>query len=136
MKIERPRNTFPYSLHDSHIRKIKVKKNKIVFHFSHIYLYENETETTCKASIIFPNADLDFCSIQVLKSGKKDRIKGKEYSLKKFAEKFPKVDLEVVTDCYNGYHTIWTGYFYKGKKWYQFHINLWNASPIQYEIKE
>lgn len=126
---------FPYSLHDAHIRKIKVKKQEVTFYFSYIFCYQEKQETLHKANITFLDADTFFCNIQIFHQKKSDKTwRGKEYSLKKFAKKYPDADLEIITECYNGYDTIWEGYFYRKNKTYHFRIYLWNQGKIRYNI--
>lgn len=137
-KLNRPQNpSFPYSLHDARIRKIQVKKHHISFCFSKIFRYENDTETTHRARISFLDTDSDFCNIQISEHpDKKGKYKGREYSLKKFAMKYPHADLEIISECYNGYDTIWEGFFYHKKKDYRFRIYLWHQGSICYEIAD
>lgn len=138
IKLNRPKTpSFPYSLHDAHIRKIEIKKHGISFYFSKIYKYTNNTETTHKARISFLDTDLDFCTIRLCEeANKKGKFKGREYSVKKFAKKYPHADLEIITECYNGYDTIWEGAFYHKKKDYRFQICLWHQGEICYEITD
>ena len=136
-KIIRERKAnLPYSLHDSHINKITVLKDKIRFDFKYIFLYSDEEESTVKASIEFENTDADFCYIYVMNVNKKGKIKGKKQSFKKFIKKYPKLDMEIVTETYNYYDTVWSGYIYNGKKVKEFIITIWNDGNMVYYIEE
>lgn len=135
--INRPKTAFAYSLHDATIRKITIKKHRVIFHVSHLYQFHDGQEILHKARISFLEAETDICNIQIFKEAdKKGRISGKEYSLRKFIKKYPKAKLEITTECYNGYDTILEGYLYRRKKWYFFHLQLWNRGDIQYVITD
>ena len=135
--IRERKSNLPYSLHDSHINKITVLKDKIRFDFKYIFLYsDEEEESTVKASIEFENTDADFCYIYVMNVNKKGKIKGKKQSFKKFIKKYPKLDMEIVTETYNYYDTVWSGYIYNGKKVKEFIITIWNDGNMVYYIEE
>lgn len=137
-KTVRERNSnLPYSLHDAHIKKITILKDKIIFDFKYIFLYSNDgEESTAKASIEFENADSDFCDIYIMDVGKKGKIKGKKQSLKKFLKKHKKLDMEIVTETYNYYDIVWSGYLYCGKKIKEFIITVWNDGNMVYYVEE
>lgn len=134
--IRERKSNLPCSLHDSHINKITVLKDKIRFDFEYIFLYSDEEESTVKASIEFENTDADFCDIYVMNVNKKSKIKGKKQSFKKFIKKYPKLDMEIVTETYNYYDTVWSGYIYNGKKVKEFIITIWNDGNMVYYIEE
>ena len=134
--IRERKSNLPCSLHDSHINKITVLKDKIRFDFKYIFLYSDEEESTVKASIEFENTDADFCDIYVMNVNKKSKIKGKKQSFKKFIKKYPKLDMEIVTETYNYYDTVWSGYIYNGKKVKEFIITIWNDGNMVYYIEE
>ena len=134
--IRERKSNLPCSLHDSHINKITVLKDKIRFDFEYIFLYSDEEESTVKASIEFENTDADFCDIYVMDVNKKGKIKGKKQSFKKFIKKYPKLDMEIVTETYNYYDTVWSGYIYNGKKVKEFIITIWNDGNMVYYIEE
>ncbi len=136
-KIIRPKANFPYGLHDARIHKIEISNNRISFFFPAIFQYQDNAESAHRARISFLDVDIDECDIYIFKCpDKKGRFKGRRYSLDKFAKKFPQADLEIITECYHGYDTIWSGWFYRKKKSYYFHINIWTQGDILYEIGE
>ena len=67
---------------------------------------------------------------------KKGKIKGKKHSFKEFIKKYPKLDMEIVTETYNYYDTVWSGYIYNGKKVKEFIITIWNDGNMVYYIEE
>ncbi len=134
-KIFRPKTTFPFSLHDAHIRKIQIANNRISFLFPRIFHYQDDVETTHTARISFLDADPDECDIEIFNCpDKKGRFKGRRYSLDEFRKKYPRADLEIITECYYGYDISWSGWFYRKKKIYHFHINIWSQGDMIYEI--
>ena len=120
------------SLHDAHITGIKIENDSLKFKFNYIYDYSGKEEKQRKANIIFKEVDLDFCRITLLKE-KGKKVTGKAYMLEEYVKKHKHIDLEIISETYTGYDTIWTGYSY-GKKMREFFIELWNHGDMIYKV--
>ncbi len=139
-KIIRNRNSdIKLSLHDAHINKITCKEDSILFDFNYIFDYSTGEEETVNASILFEGVDPEYIYIYIIKENYKKevgKIKGKRYSLCDYIKKNPHVDLEVITETYNGYFTVWTGYSHNKKKTRKFFIEISGDGDMIYNIGE
>ena len=67
MKTTRFFGEYPkYSLHDARVQKIEYADDNLILTFDYIFSYENGTEETHKAKIVFEKCDVDDLEILVL----------------------------------------------------------------------
>lgn len=135
---------FPYGLHDSHINHIKVKEKKfpnakVKFLFDDgYYVIRNGEALPVQGNLSFEKVDLDFSNVYIMKISKTNygKIEGRKYSLKKFAKKFPNVDMEIIDTTFDGYHCKLSGYLYKKGKIYEFLMEICYLGDMIYKTKE
>ena len=58
-------NHSKYSLHDARVQKIEYTDDNLILIFDYIFSYENGTEQTHKAQVVFETCDIDFFEILV-----------------------------------------------------------------------
>ena len=79
MNITRSFGEYPkYSLHDARVQKIEYVGDSLIFTFDYIFSYENGTEQTHKAKIVFEKCDIDDLEILVFNSTILDTFHNKE----------------------------------------------------------
>lgn len=59
-------NHSKYSLHDAWVQKIEYADDNLIFTFDYIFSYENGTEQTHKAQVVFEMCDIDFLKLSYL----------------------------------------------------------------------
>lgn len=140
MKLIRKQDSnFPCYLHDSHIQKIKVKDDKMKIIFDHFYYKDGDNEGKyVNGSITFNGIDYDASNIYAVKySYKKNKLKGKKYSIKSFLKKNKDLDMEIITETCNGYYTVWTGWVYKNNRHKEdFMMTIWNDGKVVYHVED
>ena len=125
------------SLHDAYIEDIIANKNNIEFKIKEALDYSEDESKKRNIRIIFQDVDFDVCGITLIKE-KNGEVTGKEYGLKKFIKKnLMKGNMEIISETYNRYDTVWIGYHY-GKKGRikKFIIEIWNHGKIVYRIPD
>lgn len=132
--------SLPYSLHDAHIRKIKIKGKTIkVFFDKGYYMPKNHDWVPVDGYIEFQRADFLYCNVYIFSmEGNRGRFAGKKYSLKKFVKKYPKVDMEIIDETYGYNQSNFAGYCYKGKKIQdkEFMLEIYHLGSMKYVTKE
>ncbi|RDU24901.1 hypothetical protein [Anaerosacchariphilus polymeriproducens] len=129
----------PYSLHDSHIKKIKIQKIddedfvniKILFKEGFYVPKDNDT-IQIKGKLLFKQVDLDcsFVYIMGIKGLNCGKIAGRKYSLKSFVEKYEKVDMEIIDATYGYNMSNFSGYMYFKHKIKEFTIELYHFGDM------
>lgn len=128
----------PYYLHDARINKIICRKNKIKFIFDNGYFVKGDEDCIpVKGHIEFQDADYDFCRVYVLNNVKNTgKFTGKKYWLKKFSDKYKKVNMEIIDETY--YHNIskFTGWIYRKNKIKEFIIEIYHFGNMVYRTED
>lgn len=120
-----------YGLHDTHVKKIKLRKvnrtcGNVRFVFKKGFFendkqdpyYCNRDQRRVDGDIVFEQVDFDFSNVYLMKvkGTNYGKLKGKKYSLEKFVEKYPKVDIEIVDEMYDNFKCAFFGYLYLENK--------------------
>lgn len=133
---------FPYGLHDAHITGIRIKEDKrsnirVKFLFKDgYYVIQNGDGLPIQGNLYFEQVDLDFANVYVLKISNNDKIKGKKYSLKKFAEKHKRVNMEII-DTMSAYNKcFFTGWMYTKKQRCEFFLEIYYSGNMVYVTEE
>lgn len=133
---------FPYGLHDAHITGIRIKEDnhsniRVKFLFKNGYYVIQEGDgLPIQGSLCFEQADLDFSNICVLKISDNDKIRGKKYSLKKFAEKHNKIDMEIIDTMFAYNKCIFTGQMHTKKQICEFFMEIYYSGNMVYVTEE
>lgn len=136
MEIKRDRsNKTKISLHDGKIQKIEVKKKSVEFFFESMADYSDIKMEYYPGSVLFKNVDPSNVSVYITKNLNLRKGKGKLeiYPLDKFAKKYGKNKLEIISETYSDYEIIWTGVFHK-KNWEEFMIKIWTQGDMVYKM--
>ena len=73
-----------YSLHDARVQKIEYADDNLIFTFDYIFSYDNGTEQTHKAQVVFETCDIDFFEILVFNNTILDTFTGKRIELSQY----------------------------------------------------
>ncbi|MDD5949667.1 MAG: hypothetical protein PUC39_08090 [Lachnospiraceae bacterium] len=135
--------SLPYSLHDVHIKKIKLRKvnqyaGNVTFFLKKGFYDSAEDSRRIAGNVVFEKVDFDFTAVSVLKVKGMNygKLKGHRYSLKKFIKKYPKVDIEIVDEVYGYNSSKFFGYLYSGKKVKEVIIELYHEGGMYYMTNE
>lgn len=58
--------SFQIFLHDARVQKIEYAHDNLILTFDYIFSYENGTEQTHKAQVVFETCDIDFLKFSCL----------------------------------------------------------------------
>ena len=94
-------NHSKYSLHDARVQKIEFLDDSLIFTFDYIFFYENGTEQTHKAQVVFETCDIDFFEILVFNNTILDTFTGKRIELPQYQQDYSDSEFEVITETYN-----------------------------------
>ncbi|WP_308521870.1 hypothetical protein, partial [uncultured Veillonella sp.] len=98
MKTTRTIGEYPkYSLHDARVQKIEYVDDNLIFTFDYIFSYENGTEQTHKAQVVFETCDIDFFEILVFNNTILDTFTGKRIELPQYQQDYSDSEFEVIT---------------------------------------
>lgn len=123
------------SLHDAHVKKIRLKKDRVEFGFDCIFDYSGSAVKAVKAKISFQNLEPENVTIYVLAEDYKKRtIKGKSYDLKSFLKKYKALDFEILTETYYVYDAVWEGFLNTNKGLKHCIMTIWNQGEMVYHI--
>lgn len=123
------------SLHDAHFQKIRIEEDRLIFDFDTLYVIDGEEELWKSGSIIFEEADPDFCDVMLFRESAHGKVSGKRISFAEFLEKYPAYEFEVADEGYYGYKVKWDGYFRGKGRMNQFHITIFHLGNMIIEIK-
>lgn len=105
---------FKYSLHDAHINRIEHKQDNLALYFNYIFSYNEKTEQTHKAKIIFEHTDIDDIRVLVFNKRWLDDFQGECIDLETYQKKYKNYEFEVIDESYN-----WGKAVYQGWLWVQ-----------------
>ena len=101
---------FKYSLHDARVQKIEYVDSNVIFTFDYIFSYENGSEQTHKARIVFEKCDVDDLEILVFNSTILDTFTGKRIELPQYQQDYSESEFEVITETYNWGRAVFQGW--------------------------
>ena len=101
---------FKYSLHDARVQKIEYVDDSLIFTFDYIFSYENGTEQTHKAKIVFEKCDIDDLEILAFNSTILDTFKGKRIELPQNQQEYSESEFEVIIETYNWGRAVFQGW--------------------------
>ena len=137
MELKRNRKTnIPYSLHDSRIINIEYQEALLRLKLDKIFQYTEEREIIYTGEIDFTEIDIDDCNILIFdKTVYEGDFSGKAISLTEYVEQYSNAEFEILTEGYNGYCTIYSGWIWQeGKEPVSGIINIYNIGEIIYRI--
>ena len=103
---------FKYSLHDARVQKIEYADSNFIITFDYIFYYDNNSEQTHKAKIIFEKCDIDDLKILVFDSTILDTFTGKRIELPQYQQEYSESEFEVNTETYNWGHAVFQGWLW------------------------
>lgn len=126
----------PLSLHDSRIINIEYQDGVVRLKLDKIFQYTEEGEIIYTGEIDFTETDIDDCNILIF-----DKIvcdgdfSGKAISLIEYIEQYLNTEFEILTEGYNGYCTIYSGWIWQeGREPISGIINMYNIGEVIYRI--
>lgn len=84
----------------------------MIFTFDYIFSYENGTEQTHKAQVVFETCDIDFFEILVFNNTILDTFTGKKIELSQYQQDYSESEFEVITETYNWGHAVFQGWLW------------------------
>lgn len=102
MKLEREKRDALYELANAHISAMHYKKGRLTLDFAEGFT-DARDDRSVKGSLYFEAIDPTESDVMVYKL-KKDKVKGKLYSVKKFIKKYADDDMEVINEFYDPYN--------------------------------
>ncbi|AIN93252.1 hypothetical protein H0R90_08765 [Treponema putidum] len=130
------RSNIPVSLHDSRIINIEYQEGVLRLKLDKIFQYTKEQEIIYTGEIDFTEIDIDDCNILIFdKTVYEGDFSGKAISLTEYVEQYSSAEFEILTEGYNGYCTIYSGWLWQeGKEPVSGIINIYNTGEIIYRI--
>lgn len=124
------------SLHDSRIINIEYQEALLRLKLDKIFQYTEEREFIYTGEIDFTEIDIDDCNILIFdKTVYEGDFSGKAISLTEYVEQYSNAEFEILTEGYNGYCTIYSGWIWQeGKEPVSGIINIYNIGEIIYRI--
>ncbi|NWO25691.1 hypothetical protein HW272_08445 [Peptostreptococcaceae bacterium oral taxon 081] len=124
------------SLHDSRIINIEYQEALLRLTLDKIFQYTEEREIIYTGEIDFTEIDIDDCNILIFdKTVYEGAFSGKAISLTEYVEQYSNAEFEILTEGYNGYCTIYSGWIWQeGKEPVSGIIHIYNIGEIIYRI--
>ena len=91
---------------------IEYADDNLNFTFDYIFSYENGTEQTHKAQVVFETCDIDFFEILVFNNTILDTFTGKRIELPQYQQDYSESEFEVITETYNWGHAVFQGWLW------------------------
>lgn len=138
MEIKQDRSSnITFSLHDTRIKSIIFKDNKLILKADKIFKYTNAGEKIYSGEIVFGDSDLDECSVLIFdKVVYEGRFAGNSIGMKEYMEKYGDTEFEIITEGYYGYNTTYTGWIWEnGKEPVSGIMYIWNSGDMVYRIE-
>lgn len=124
----------PFGLHDARITRMVAKKNKLKLKFKDGFYYPYEDDALpIRGSVVLKGIDYDFSNLNIIDvPGKHGKFKGKRWSIKKFASKFPDIDMEIIDVSFAYHRIVLSGMFYQGKNWKEWSMDISYTGDMVY----
>ena len=139
MEFKQDRNSnITFSLHDTRIKSVIFKDNKLILKADKIFKYTKDGEKIYSGEIIFDGSDIDeyrvFIFDKVVYEGK---FSGNAVGMREYMKKYLDVEFEIITEGYYGYCTTYTGWIREnGKEPVSGIMYIWNSGDMVYHINE
>ena len=127
---------FKYSLHDARVQKIEYVGDSLIFTFDYIFSYENGTEQTHKAKIVFEKCDIDDLEILVFNSTILDTFTGKRIELPQYQQEYSEREFEVITETYNWGRAVFQGWLRTEGNTVHCIMNIYFKGDMVYVVDE
>ena len=116
----------PFGLHDAHITRMVAKKDKLKLKFKDGFYYPHKGDALpIMGSVIIKGIDYDFSNLNIMDvPGNHGKFTGKRWSIKKFANKFPDIDMEIIDVSFDYYHIVLSGMFYQEDAWQEWSMDI------------
>lgn len=124
----------PFSLHDAHITRMVAKPNKLKLKFKEGFYYPHKGDALpIQGSVLLKGIDYDFSNLTILDvSGGRGKLKGRRWSVKKFAHKFPDIDMEIVDVNFSHYQIVLSGMLYEEDSWKEWSMDIFYTGDMVY----
>lgn len=127
---------FKYSLHDARVQKIEYADSNFIITFDYIFYYDNNSEQTHKAKIIFEKCDIDDLKILVFDSTILDTFTGKRIELPQYQQEYSKSEFEVIIETYNWGRAVFQGWLWTEGNPVHCIMNIYFTGDMVYVIDE
>ena len=127
---------FKYSLHDARVQKIEYADSNFIITFDYIFYYDNNSEQTHKAKIVFEKCDIDDLEILVFNSTILDTFTGKRIELPQYQQDYSESEFEVITETYNWGRAVFQGWLWTGENSIHCIMNICFTGDMVYVIDE
>lgn len=130
------RSNIPVSLHDSRIINIEYQEGILRLKLDKMFQYTEEQELIYTGEIDFTEIDMDDCNILIFDTTVYEGdFSGKVISLTEYVDQYSNAEFEILTEGYNGYNTIYSGWLWQeGKEPVSGIINIYNIGEMTYRI--
>ena len=125
-----------YSLHDARVQKIEYEDDNLILTFDYIFSYENGTEQTHKAQVVFETCDIDFFEILVFNNTILDTFTGKRIELPQYQQDYSESEFEVITETYNWGRAVLQGWLWTEGNPVHCIMNIYFTGDMLYVIDE
>ncbi len=129
----------PYSLHDMRIERIEMMDQSLKLFFEQGYSQSCEPYKQVDGTIVFEEADLDFCFVYLLsKNGELGKFNGEKFTLPDFLKCYEDFSFEVTDENYGYNSVVYSGYliFPENNNVVEATIAMYYAGDIIYETEE
>ena len=127
---------FKYSLHDARVQKIEYADDNLILTFDYIFSYENGTEQTHKAQVVFETCDIDFFEILVFNSTILDTFSGKRIELPQYQQEYSESEFEIITETYNWGRAVLQGWLWTEGNPVHCIMNIYFKGDMVYVVDE
>lgn len=129
-----------YGLHDSIIKTMQFKNNRLTLKFKNgIAKMVEDDSIFVPGKVIFYDVDPDFCHVYIIDRFKNSgKFKGRKWELHKFIKKHQTLNMEVISVTTSGYATMLSGIIWDGKKYTdrEFFLDLYYTGGMEYIEKK
>ena len=108
----------------------------MIFTFDYIFSYENGTEQTHKAQVVFETCDIDFFEILVFNTTILDTFTGKRIELPQYQQDYSESEFEVITETYNWGRAVFQGWLWTEGNPVHCIMNIYFTGKMVYVIDE
>ena len=137
MELKRDRKSnVPFSLHDSRIMIIRFQKQSLILEIDKMFQYMEKKEIIHTGKVEFTEIDIDDCDVLVFdQTVNEGNFSGKAITLKDYIDQYSDAYFEILTEGYNGYCTIYSGWIWRPEKEPVSGImNIWNIGDMIYKL--
>jgi len=131
-------DTLPYSLHDMTVTGIHAEGNTLTLWFKNgIVKIADPCRQTGRAAVQFTQVDWDFCYAYVLDfCGNEGEFTGRKLFLRKFAEDFSSMSLELIDQRHNHCGASFSGHLSAGESLKECTMEIYYQGDVLYLTEE